>query len=150
MTCRKASKLHSRLNEWPGTTSAWWDAVSANRCSSDLHFCRAMEQVYVGVTTLACGNSSLPACSSCSTIDSISAAGRQAGRQACRQQAGPNMCTCKVGTLNSESLQLPTTQSKTIYIYILFHTFLQSQFLHIPVEALLLASGSNVQSCSLT
>jgi len=41
-----------------------------------------MEQVYVGVATLACGNSSLPACSSCSTIDSISAAGRQAGMQA--------------------------------------------------------------------
>jgi len=107
-----------------------------------------MEQVYVGVATLACGNSSLPACSSCSTIDSISAAGRQAGMQAAGGAKHVYLQSWyiefRVAAASNDTVQ------NYIYIYILFHTFLQSQFLHIPVEALLLASGSNVQSCSLT
>jgi hypothetical protein len=125
---KQASCIHDWMNEWSGTTSAWWDAVSANRCSSDLHFCRALEQVYVGVATLACGNFSLPACSSCSTIDSISAAGRQAGRQACRRGH-----TCVLVKLVHWIPSRCTTQSKTIIIYIYIHILFH--ILTVPISA---------------
>ncbi len=110
---KQANCIHD-CNGWSGTTLAWWDAVSANRCSSDLHFCPALEQVYVGVATLACGNSSLPACSSCSTIDSISAAGRQAGRHAVSRRGH----TCVLAKLVHWIPSRCTTQSKIIIIYI--------------------------------
>jgi hypothetical protein len=133
---KQANCIHDWLNEWSGTTSAWWDAVSANRCSSDLHFCRALEQVYVGVATLACGNSSLPTCSSCSTIDSISAAGRQAGMQAAGGAIHVYLQSWYI-EFRVTARHSPNYNSiyKYIYIYIYIYIYSFPHILTVPISA---------------